>query len=264
MIFFMMVVVLGTQFSGCSSVGINLDKKALQKIKKVAVIVFTIPNSIEFKDDPREIELNSNYMSFADPVDAANSSLKNFITILNSENMGFKVVTVQEMLKNYDFLDLYTPTQKREKRIVLWPFTKSVVDVGISPENISSFGIHHSWNYSSALMGLKREKEYIQNAINVLEVDAAIVITDNGYSFSCFNCLGGSGTVTTASAFNLVMVDREGEEILAIKDLFLNSGTTIPIVSGEIAIHNYKKLFREHGKKLAHVIASLYKQKLSK
>lgn len=93
----------------CSSTK-KIDRNALKKVKKVAVIVYTVPSKIEFKEDPRGkkdsgFSLNDVVKAIAKDATAGEGSraadlaLKEFIHTANKEGLPFKIVSYKTMKK---------------------------------------------------------------------------------------------------------------------------------------------------------------------
>jgi len=95
----------------------------------VAVILYTVPENIVKRSDPRSTDKGMLAM-LADAVagntglKAATAAHKTFIDTLNAQKLPFKILTQSEMLSNRAFVSLYKPVKAKpvEKKTVWLDF----------------------------------------------------------------------------------------------------------------------------------------------
>ncbi|OFZ69725.1 MAG: hypothetical protein A2451_00400 [Bdellovibrionales bacterium RIFOXYC2_FULL_39_8] len=101
-----------------------------------------------------------------------------------------------------------------------------------------------------------------------MKVDAALLINDYGYSFSCRSCTDIHGEMTgaasTGSAFLATMVDKDGDAIFSITDWFDKTDGKAAMVSNIVNPLSHDALFRAHGVKMAQVWAAALNKKIEK
>ena len=265
--------------SGCAST-LKFDKAKLKKVKKVGIVIFTVPESIKYKSDPKagkESELSAvvkivaRKMSEGDGVKAATLSMRTFIKELNKSKLPFKVISRKEMLKRKSFKGLYSPPAPKKKAKgalgMLASFGSPNMSVGVGPKGINSYGLQSNWSGGDALIGSDSEMEYIKKAIKALKVDAALVINDKGYSFSCNACAGAggvmNGSASTGSAFTVTMVDKKGGPIMQLREWFGSTSSNAMMVSNIVNPLEHEKLFKVHGQKMGKLFARMFKEKMA-
>ncbi len=268
--------------SGCGTMAIKIDKDKLAKVKKIAVINLTVPDVIEYREDPKEPKAPSSLLDVAvkvaqeaskgDGVKAATISLKTFCSELNKQGLSFKAMSLSQVLKNKKFKALYVPPEKKEGGGMMGTalgFFGGGGPKGVSPDGIMNYGIvSNAWDVDTALTGAEGEKEYIEAAIKALNVDAVLLIQDTGYCFSCNACVGAggimSGDASTGSTFIATLLDKNLEPMLSLKEYFLTTSGHAAMVSNIIVPPLHENLFVEHGKKMAVVFAEFLKKELAK
>ncbi len=186
----------------------KFDKVRIASISKVAVVVYTVPDKIEYKEDPKESEGGLSLKSIAKAVakdlatgkgeEAATVSLEAFINTINQQGLPFEVMSKQKMMSNSAFTKLYiAPGPKAEKPSGMAGMAMGMLSgptvVGVGPANLNAYGLQSNWWDGQAITGASNELDYIKSAIDALNVDAVLVINDRGYSFSCKTCGGAAG-----------------------------------------------------------------------
>lgn len=283
-----LTLIVGTLlFSGCSSV--NFDKEAVGKVKKVAVVLYTVPTSIEYKEDPQEsqktlLQMVAAVATLNNGQQAATIAQKTFITELNKQGLGFKAISQAQMMNNTAFLklankhvaarmELMAEAEKKKSGAAkalsmlsaLGGGGSSATPEGAGPEGLPEYGLQLQWITSDgALMGSPEEMDYIKRAISALGVDAAIVINDQGYSFSCEACIGGTGSGSTGSAFLISIVDKNGKEILGMREWFAFQPRSAAMLTYIVNPLQHDNLFEGHGIKTARVFADLFREESEK
>ncbi|MEE8435714.1 MAG: hypothetical protein V3S64_13085 [bacterium] len=262
-------------FSGCSSV--VFDKKAVGKVKKVAVLVYTVPKSIQYYDDPKQrkrslLQIAASMANINNGQNAATLSQKSFIEELNRQKLGFKAISRTEMMNNAAYLKIsnkWVATRSKQKGTtsglakaarIFGALSGSKSSEGVGPKGMPEFGLAGNWSAKSALTGGSGELAYLKDAIAALGVDAAIVINDQGYSFGCEACIGGTGSGSTHTAFLISIVDRNGEEILGMREWFNFQPRSAAMVAYIINPLQHDSLFEGHGIKTAKVFANLFRK----
>jgi hypothetical protein len=276
--------------AGCTASQVKWDKAAVQEVNKVAVVLYTVPISIEYYDNPQEkkksaLQALAQIATANNGEQAATVAQEAFIAQLNQENLRFKAISVAEMRNNAAFMSNASRhasaiAERKAKRqqapaedkgaagkamAMLGAFAKATGGnpsvEGIGPKGLPEFGLAPSWaKQPSALMGAEGEKEYIKAAIQALGVDAALVINDPGYSWGCEACVGGTGSGTTGSAFLATLVDRDGEVILEMRQWFAIGGASAAMAAYVINPLQHESLFKGHGEKMARVFATQYRE----
>lgn len=280
------VVVFGMLFTGCSMGKAVVQKESIAEVKRVAVVLYTIPMDIELKRDPKDTTSGNDSSLWgaakalaraagrADGTKAANLAHETFSEALNTQELSFEVMTQADMRANKAFTDLYSPPPPPKEESVMksvGSFMKSafippkgpVFEKGAAPTGFNQYGLVADWEKGSGLLGIPEEKKYIMDAIKALHVDAAIVINDPGYSFVCKACMGGTGSATTGSAFTTSMVNRDGEVILDMREWFLTTEAGAAMYAYIVNPLQQEKLFKEHGRKMAIVFANFLKKSLN-
>lgn len=283
----LMVAVLMLLTSGCSS-GPKIDKAAVMEVKKVAVVIYTVPATIEFYEDPREhkktaLQIAAAVATADNGRQAANLAHQSFIENLNKQGLGFTVMTKAAMMNNTAFMNASNKyvsmrmeeAAKHEKKkggaekvmgmlSALGGGGGGEEAIGVSPEGLPEFGLAPSWNVDSALTGAPGEMDYVKAAIKALGVDAALVINDPGMAFGCDACVGGTGSATTSSAFLATMVDSDGQPIMEMQQWFAIGGGSAVMTGYVVNPLQYEGLFNGHGEKMARVFADEFKDAFGK
>ncbi len=262
-----------------SACGLKRDMNAgeIKRIKKVAVVLYTVPEQIVRRSSPTKAPDNGLLGLAADIVEgnvglnAANSAHKTFTETLNNQSLPFNVMSQSEMMSNQVFKALYVPPKPKHVRkeakgvagflggMLMDAITPPPEMQGIAPTNMMQYGLT-VYASGSALTGKSGELNYIRKAIEALKVDAAILINDSGFSYSCEICIGDSGAASTGSAFTATMITREGSVILNMQEWFATTDAQAAMYSGIVNPLQQTSLFEEHGRKMAIVLADSLKE----
>jgi len=263
----------------------------VREIKKVAVVLYTVPITIKYYDDPREKKMNAfQIAAFMAAVQngpqAASNAMNGFINQMNEEGLSFKFMTQDEMMDNGDFVDLLdkhtsiimdrkakaAAERKAKKQSTvskalgflskLSKATGGNPDYeGAGPKDFPEFGMAFEWKSSdSALMGTEGEMDFVKGAIKALGVDAVMVINEPGFSFGCEACVGGTGSGTTHTTFLATMLDRDGEVIMEMRQWWNVGGGSAAMAGYIINPLQHDSLFVKHGAKTARVFANYYRE----
>lgn len=263
----------------CTASRVDWDKAGMRETKKVAVVLFTVPPTINFLDDPQDRRSIPFLAKVANEAlgktggQAATLAHKGFIEELNKSGLRFSVMTPGEMMANKKFkavLAKYAiPEVKEEPKkdeglmgTALSFFGSGGDDnAGIGPEGYPNFGLAPGWSSQpSALMNAEKEMDYIKESIKALGVDAVIAVNDPGLSYGCEFCIGGTGSGTTGSAFLISFIDSEGEGILEMRQWFFYGGSSIALVAYVANPLQLDTLYNGHGTKMAQVFSEYYKE----
>ncbi|MBI2522362.1 MAG: hypothetical protein HYV97_18220 [Bdellovibrio sp.] len=262
----------------------KIDKDRISKVKTVAVVVYSVPQRIEFKEDPRGqksgtsltdvVKMIAKEASVGDGVKASDKALKEFIHTANTSQLPFKFVSYDDMKKNKKFVDLGSyrapaPAKKEESGFSSFMTTVASYTGGgqplcAGPEYLQNFGLVNNWWDGKASTGTSDEAEYIKKSIEALGVDAVLIINDPGFSFSCEACVGGTGSASTGSAFTVTLIDKEGKELLNLRQWFGTSPGSAAIVAGAVNPLQQDKLFAQHGIKTANLFVEEFSDALNK
>lgn len=265
-----LLLALLTVLASCGSA--SFKKEEVTSIKKVAIVAYSIPEKIEFRDDPKEqnkpglmdlVKVVAKNFTEVDGKKAAELSYNEFVKSINtSPTLPFKALTLEDLRKNVQFQELVKSTQKKETPAAAVADTGwmgklqslAVSNEGPSSttlEGIATFGIDKNWSDSDALMKTEDEKAFLKKSFEILNVDAIMVINDMGYSFSCEACVAGTGSASTGSAFNVTLINKDMKSVMNVRQWFGFSKASAPIVTGIIPPPMYEKLFTAHGGKMA-------------
>jgi len=271
-------------FSGCA--GASFDKKAVGKVKKVAVILYSVPATIELFDDPKVrkktlLQIAAAVITANNGVQAATVSHRTFIEELNRQNLGFTAISQADMLGNASYQKIankWIATRREQKAKAKKAQSGAMkalsmlssmsggktTPVGVGPKGVPEFGLVANYAAKSALTKEKGEMAYIKAAIAALGVDAAFLVNEHGYSFACNLCVGGNGAATTHTAFQVSIVDRSGKEILGMKEFFLTQAKSATMLIYLVNPLQFNSLFEGHGTKVAKVFANLFREESKK
>ena len=273
------VLAIAMATGGCAP-KFTLNKAQYDNIKTVAVVEYTVPSKIEFRDDPQkadgkitlaDVAKAALKMLVGDGTKASTEAHKSFIETLNQEGLTFVAISQEEMYGNPDFTALHKPAAvaaAEDDSSVMGKFgsmlkKQMAADPGKSPKMLNSYGLAPNWAGGTALNGKGVETKYLLDSIKALGVDAVIVVNDPGFSFSCEFCVAGTGAASTGSAYIVAMVGRNGEVILEIKEWFLTTDEQAALVAGVVNPLEQEDLYREHGRKTARVFAKFLKEALA-
>lgn len=262
------------------------DQDAMQKIKTVAVLIYAAPPTIEYRSDPKEVEEESLLMAMVKVAtmnnggQAATLAQQSFIQTINDNQFVFKILPQKEMMGNKAYKKVtskylaLTQVVEEEPEQSALAIAGDIFGIGKKPEtSLISVGADGQPAYGrplvwegtpTALMGTPEEAAYIKDSIQALGVDAALVINDWGYAFSCDACMGGTGTGSTSTAFLASLVDANGKTILDMSEWFVTSPTTAPMVAYVVNPFQHDSLFKGHGVKMANVFMDYYKESTAK
>ena len=267
---------LSVFLTACSFGKNTVNVEEVKKIKNVAVIMYTVPEQITYRDDPRE---NSTGVLAAlaetaigkNGSNAADTAVKTFTESLQKQDLSFDVMSYSSVVSNKKFAALYKPvsaakTQADEGMMgqalsFLGSMSGSKSTVGVAPKNMNQYGLASDWTGDTALTTKEGESDYIKQAIEALKVDAVLVVNDPGFSFSCEACVGGSGAASTGSAFNATLIARSGP-VMNIREWFATTDEQGAILAGVVDPTEHTELFEEHGRKMAQVYATAAKESL--
>ena len=252
----------------------------VKKVKSVAVIMYTVPQDIYYKDDAREGG-KSGLALLAEAVignsgnQAANAAVETFTGELRKQGLSFSVMPYSDVVSNAKFAALYKPFSYPKKKteegalgmaLSFLSAGANQVTRATSPKNMSHFGLAPIWSADTALTNKPGENDYIKKAIEALKVDGVLVINDTGFSFSCEACIGiggsMSGVASTGSAFNATLITRSGP-VMNIREWFGTTDEQATMVAGIVDPTEYDNLFKEHGKRMAEVFAEAAKESLA-
>ncbi len=262
--------------AACSFGKNTVNVEEVSKIKNVAVIMYTVPEQITYRDDPRE-NSTSVLAALAETVigkngnKAADAAVKTFTATLQKQGLSFNVMSYSAVSSNAKFSALYKPVSAAKKQAdegmmgqtlsFLGSMSGSKSFVGVAPKNMNQYGLATDWSGDTALTNKAGESDYIKQAIEALKVDAVLVVNDPGFSFSCEACVGGSGAASTGSAFNATLVSRSGP-VMNIREWFATTDEQGAIVTGIVDPTEHNALFEEHGRKMAQVYATAVKESM--
>ena len=266
-------IALVLALSGCSFGKTTINKEKYNQVKKVAVIVYTVPEEIRYSDNPKASGSNGLLQAAIQAAAAgkgnraATIALDNFITTVNQQKLSFRALSVGEMRGNKAFSALYTPPvaeAPKEGVMAYMSFLKGPDKLkGAAPDGLNQFGMPQDWSGGNALQGTKEESNYISEAIKALDVDGAIIIADRGFSFVCEVCAGGTGAGSTGSAFMVALVNKDMDVILSQREWFATTDKQAAMTSYAVNPLQHDSLFAEHGKKTALVFAERLKADLA-
>lgn len=254
---------------------VNADE--VKKVKNVAVIMYTVPQDISYKDNARDIQ-KGGLALLAEAVigdsgnQAANTAVKTFTETLQKQGLPFKIMPYSEVVANPDYVALYNPYKEPKKPDeglmgqVLGFLSDAPKPIpATSPKNMSNYGLVPVWAGDTALTNKPGESEYVKKSLEALKVDAVLVINDVGFSFSCEACIGigdtMSGVASTGSAFNASLISRSGT-VMNIRDWFGTTDEQATMVAGIVDPTEYDNLFKEHGRRMAEVFSDATKESL--
>ena len=267
--------------TACSFGNNTVKVEEVKKVKNVAVIMYTVPQDISYKDNARDIS-KSNFALLAEAVigdsgnQAANVAVETFVSTLQTQGLPFKVMSHSDVVSNAKFTALYDPYVEPKKPVdesllgQTLSFLSSATDnkppAATSPKNMSHYGLVAAWAGDTALTNKPGESDYIKKAIEVLKVDAVLVVNDMGFSFSCEACIGIGGSMSgvgsTGSAFNATLISRAGP-VMNIREWFGTTDEQATMVAGIVDPTEYKNLFEEHGRRMAQVYTAAVKESMA-
>lgn len=268
----------------CATWTVKVDKENVYKIKKVALVMYTVPTEIKYREDPKKKTPKSlkdiaiavaQKASYGDGIKAATISYKSFVDELNKQGLHFKILGYNEVVNNKQFAALYKPPKTDVKKTAMGSAMGMLgfgggPKQGAAPEGINQFGISDdAWAMKTALMGSDEEKKYLEEALKALDIDGILVIQDTGFSFTCKGCAGPvggpmSGVASSGSSFIATLFDKNLNPVINLKEYFLTTPANAPMVANIILPTLHDKLFIEHGKKMAIVYADKVKEALKK
>lgn len=281
-----MYFVLGTSLIFLMSCGGTtvFNKPGIAKVKTVAVVIYSVPSEIVYREDPKEkdagfsldavVKKAMKELAKGKGEEAASVSLGSFIETINQQGLPFTVISKDQMMSNSAFTSLYVPREApgaEEEGVAdmaMSMFGGGDVDLGTGPEGINAFGLKSSYTDENALTGSENEMEYIKNAIQALNVDAALVINDYGYSFSCQACIGTSATMagsgSTGSAFHASLIYKDGQVLANIRQWFGATSAGAVMLNSMVNPLQHESLYKRHGEKTAELYAEEFQAAMTK
>lgn len=269
------LLILALFLTSCGSTQ-KIDKNELKKVKKVAVVLYSVPQTIDFRSDPKKeddmslMKAVAKAFTVGDGVKAAGISQKSFIhTINKSGKLPFKIVGCGKVKKNPALSKIVGTLNKKAAEAAAKKDKDNSGALGMmkmglsfmgagkkevlasSPEGLASFGLVKEWGDGNALTGSKGESEYLDQALKSLGVDAILAVNDLGYSFSCKACIGGTGSASTGSAFHVSLIGKGQKHILDVNQWFSTTDFSTGVISGIVNPLSQDKMFKAHGKKMA-------------
>ena len=270
-LFPMALLAVGLMLVGCGKSEVN--KPEVNKVRTAAVVIYTVPQDIKYSSDPTDKEtslLNAMIQAAAagDGSRAATVSHGTFTEALGSQSLPFRVLTAAEMKRNAAFNRLHQPpVMDDEEKGLMGKMTSMFgrggpVD-GAAPDGLNQYGLAQDWHNGNPVMGTPEELQYIVDSMKALNVDAALVVADPGYSFACEACVGGVGAGSTGSAFMVTMINRYGDPILSTREWFATTDEQAAMAAYAVNPLEHDDLFAEHGRKMAEVFAESFKEKMA-
>ncbi|MDH5228882.1 MAG: hypothetical protein OEZ58_01435 [Gammaproteobacteria bacterium] len=245
------------------------NRDQLSKIKSVAVVLFTVPEKIVYRPDPRETMKKNmltqaiKMLSTGDGTKAATLAHNSFIEELNSNKLSFSVLQPRTMLDNEQFVRLATPPEKFQVAGVDVDMVAGAISMfskgkygkkreptGAAPESMRAYGIAEP---SQAWSNTDGEVQFVRDAIASLDVDAAIIVSDPGMSFYCHACVlvasaGASGISSTGSNYTVAIVDKRGKILYQYHHWFTGTDATAKMIASAVNPEEHGTLFTAHGK----------------
>lgn len=270
-VFPMVLLLAGVFLVACGKSEVN--KPEVNKVRTAAVIIFTVPQEIKYSADPTAKEtslLNAVVQAAAagNGARAATISHGTFTEALAQQGLPFRVLTAAEMKRNAAFNKLHvTPVMKSEEAGLMGKMTsmfgRSGPVEGAAPDGLNQYGLPQNWSDGNPVLGTPEELQYIVDATKALNVDAALVVADPGYSFACEACVGGVGAGSTGSAFMVTMINRKGEPILSTREWFATTDEQAAMAAYAVNPLEHDDLYAEHGRKMAAVFADSFKERMA-
>ncbi len=112
------VLSLSIFLAACSFGKSDVNVDAVKKVKKVAVIMYTVPEQIIYKGDAR----SNNYSQLAEDLigknggQAADIAVRAFTETLQKQGLPFEVMLHSQVMSNAKFVALYKPTVVVKKK----------------------------------------------------------------------------------------------------------------------------------------------------
>lgn len=273
-----------TALIGCTSNMVNTS--ALAEVKKVAVVMYSVPETIVADTrDPEDIteSKNGSYdaMSLVGGMlsgtakkvvntfdstshvqkningqEAANISLTAMIVEL-SEETGWSFLTPAEVASNTVYQQQsakLADTQRMQMEIA----TRQKAAV---PDGYLNLGLPHGHGEVIGYQDTNEYKDWVRRISRSLNVDAIIIVSDTGYATDGKSLFSG-GACYTKSAMHITMFDVNGELIVNTRASFDEAPEVQQsgCVSGSFFRSDYKSALVQHGTEQGRVIA----EKLSK
>ena len=248
------------------------------------MVIYTVPTTIIYKDDPRnndstitsiaKVALRTLFSASGEV--AATAAHQGFIDELNAAGLPFRAVTAEQMQANAQFSGMdktgFTPKPKPALASALMALSggesNERIIAGEGPRGLTQFGLNQDYLSGEALTGERGEHDYVQAAIKALGVDAALVVADPGFSFACKACIGigpaMAGSASTGSSFMAQIVDKNGGTVLAMREWFIMTDETAPMVAGVVPASDFERLFRGHGRRTAQVFVAQFNEAMGK
>lgn len=275
--------------SGACGVGskVVVKRSRYDGIKTVAVVEYTVPQAIEYKENPREasgggiLRQLAKQLAKGDGTRAAAAAHASFCEALGAQELGWRVLSAEEMASAPGFAALVKKAPAPEPaeaaqggmKKALGSFMKAAKSMLTGPKPVGPGYLNHyklveEWKELSALTGGGGEKRYLREAAAALGVDAVLVVNDPGFSFSCVGCVGTTGSMngaaSTGSAFVASLIDADGDTVLDMREWFAINGTTAIMAMSAVNPLEHDQLFQAHGRKMAAVFGAALKKALKK
>lgn len=275
-------------FTACGAgTRLSIKRDRYEAVKTVAVVEYTVPPTIEYKENPRAAQKSSllktviKMVATVDPGKAATTAHEAFCEALNEQGLSFRVLPTSALRGNAAFGALAAPAPAAEEPAAAQEGLKgkfgSLLKTvkaswgpvkGVGPSGLRAYGLASGWPKGSALTGGETEKEYLRQAVQALGVDAVLVVNDQGFSLSCTACAGAVGNMngagSTGSAFAAALVDKNGDVLMEASEWFATSGASAVMAMSSVNPLEHEKLFKAHGRKMAAVFGALVKKNLGK
>lgn len=271
---------LALVLSGCAKSVV--DKPQLAKVKTVAVLLYTTPTEITYRNDPRDAKSKSLLQAVVGAAAAgkgdvaAEDAYVTFTETLQQQKLPFRVLSASEVRDNPGFKEIdaprfsyvVAPKTGLSSSLAMVGFKSPEREEGSAPKGMPQFGLPAGWG-ASPLTGSKDEKEYLMRAMKALNVDAAIVVADPGMGWGCNACvgtdtLGWTGVGSTTSAYVAIIVNPDVQVILAQQEWFKVGDGSGAMTLNAVNPLEHEKVFKGHGTKMARVFADSYREAVEK
>lgn len=260
--------------AGCAGRQPIFLAERVSAVRTAAVVYFTVPADVStysYVDDYRRAPTQAE-RAMDNGGQAAALSFQAFLEGIGPQNLPFRVLSFDETTGNAAFQALYAPRDPPPVDPDAGFFDKifasfdnewgdlSIVEAA-APARMNEFGLR-GWD---TLLTHPEERDYVRAAIAALGVDAAIVINDRGYRYSCRMCFSlqgsaPSGEVSTASRAVFALVDGQGTVLIKGRFSFSGSEATAGISFGTVEPEGQDALFAAHGRRMAIAFGEKYRE----
>ena len=264
---------------GCTTNMVNTS--ALAKVNKVAVVMYSVPETIVVNTrDPQDIteSISGSYdtMSMLSGLlngaskkiintfdstshietningeEAANISLAAMIVELSELN-GWELLNPNAVATNKVYQD-QSAKFAYSQRMQLEISTRQKAAV---PRGYLNLGLPHGHGEVIGYQETKEFRDWASRVARTLNVDAVIIVSDTGYATDSKSLFRG-GACYTKSAMHFAMFDVNGELIVNTRASFDEAPTIEQsgCVSGSFFKSDYKSALVQHGKEQGRVIS---------